>query len=173
MGGAFVCANQILSSTRMPHPGVQRSKPGWLSWSRRCSCLARESRISLSYSDVLSNCCELSFTVKVVVVVVALFLLFQLTLNPNDYVFWAGFRYVDLSSLRRLEFGFPSGTSGKEPTWQCRNHRRRGLDPWMGKIPWRQKWQPTPYSCLENPMDRGTWRATVYRVAKSDITEAT
>ena len=27
-------------------------------------------------------------------------------------------------------------------------------------------WQPTQYSCLENPMDRRTWRATVLRVAK-------
>ena len=27
------------------------------------------------------------------------------------------------------------------------------------------------YSCLENPMNRGTWRATVYRVAESDMTE--
>ena len=25
------------------------------------------------------------------------------------------------------------------------------------------KWQPTQYSCLENPMDRGAWRATVHR----------
>ena len=26
---------------------------------------------------------------------------------------------------------------------------------------------PLQYSCLENPMDRGAWQATVYRVAKS------
>ena len=26
---------------------------------------------------------------------------------------------------------------------------------------------PSQYSCLENPMDRGSWRATVHRVAKS------
>ena len=26
---------------------------------------------------------------------------------------------------------------------------------------------PLQYSCLEDPMDRGTWQATVYRVAKS------
>jgi len=26
---------------------------------------------------------------------------------------------------------------------------------------------PLQYSCLENPMDRGTWQATVHRVAKS------
>ena len=31
---------------------------------------------------------------------------------------------------------------------------------------WRRKWQPLQYSCLENPTDRGAWRATV-RVAES------
>ena len=29
------------------------------------------------------------------------------------------------------------------------------------------KWQPLQYSCLENPMNRGAWQATVYGVAKS------
>ena len=28
------------------------------------------------------------------------------------------------------------------------------INPWVGKIPWRRKWLPTPVSCLENPMDR-------------------
>ena len=32
---------------------------------------------------------------------------------------------------------------------------------------------PLQYSCLENPMDRGAWRAMVYRVAESDMTEVT
>ena len=32
---------------------------------------------------------------------------------------------------------------------------------------------PLQNSCLENPMDRGAWWATVYRVAESDMTEAT
>jgi len=31
--------------------------------------------------------------------------------------------------------------SGKKFAWQC---RRRGFDPWVRKIPWRRKWQPTP-----------------------------
>ena len=30
---------------------------------------------------------------------------------------------------------------------------------------------PLQYSCLENPMDRGTWWATVLRVTESDMTE--
>ena len=34
--------------------------------------------------------------------------------------------------------------SGKEPAWQCRTRRRRGFDPWVGKISYRMKWQPTP-----------------------------
>ena len=29
---------------------------------------------------------------------------------------------------------------------QCRRHRRRGFRPWVRKIPWRRKWQPTPVS---------------------------
>ena len=35
-------------------------------------------------------------------------------------------------------------TSGKELACQCRSHKRRGFDPWVGKIPWRRAWQPTP-----------------------------
>ena len=38
---------------------------------------------------------------------------------------------------------------------------------WVGKIPLRKVWQPLQYSCLENLMDRGAWRATVHRVAES------
>ena len=34
--------------------------------------------------------------------------------------------------------------SGKEPTCQCRRPKRHGLNPWVGKIPWSWKWQPTP-----------------------------
>ena len=35
----------------------------------------------------------------------------------------------------------PAKKKKKESTCQC---RRRGLDPWVAKIPWRRKWQPTP-----------------------------
>ena len=34
--------------------------------------------------------------------------------------------------------------SGKESACQCRRHRRHGFKPWVGKVPWRRKWQPTP-----------------------------
>ena len=43
-----------------------------------------------------------------------------------------------------FSMGFPGGTGSKEPTCQCRRHKRCGFDPWVEKIPWRGKWQPTP-----------------------------
>ena len=36
--------------------------------------------------------------------------------------------------------GIPRWHSGKEYTCQCRRH---GFNPWVGKIPWSRKWQPT------------------------------
>ena len=39
---------------------------------------------------------------------------------------------------------FPGGASGKEPACQSRRHEIPGSDPWVGKIPWRRAWQPTP-----------------------------
>ena len=67
----------------------------------------------------------------------------------------------------RKSMGFPDGTSGKEPTCQCRRHKRLRFNPWVGKIPWRRAQQQLQYSCLENPVDRGAWRATVLGVTKS------
>ena len=60
---------------------------------------------------------------------------------------------------------FPGWLRSKESVCQC---RRCGFNPWVEKIPWRRKQQPTPYSCLGNPMDRGAWWATVQGVAKKD-----
>ena len=39
---------------------------------------------------------------------------------------------------------FPRWWSGKESTCQCRRCKRCGFIPWVGKIPWTMKWQPTP-----------------------------
>ena len=43
-------------------------------------------------------------------------------------------------SYKRL----PWWCSGKESTWPCRRPKSHGFDPWVGKIRWRRKWQPTP-----------------------------
>ena len=42
-----------------------------------------------------------------------------------------------------LQEGFPGGASGKEPTCQCRRHKRYGFHPWVRKILWGRAWQPT------------------------------
>ena len=36
------------------------------------------------------------------------------------------------------------GAGGKEPACQHRRHRRHRFHPWVRKIPWRRRWQPTP-----------------------------
>ena len=46
-------------------------------------------------------------------------------------------------------------------------HKRCRFDPLVRKIPGKGNGNPLQYSCLENPMDRGAWRATVHRVAKN------
>ena len=40
-----------------------------------------------------------------------------------------------------MKWGFPGGTSGKEPACQS---KRWGFNPWVRKIPWRRAWQSTP-----------------------------
>ena len=49
-----------------------------------------------------------------------------------------------LRNLYTVLRGLLRWLSSKEPALQCRRHRRHGFDPWIGKIPWRRKWQPTP-----------------------------
>ena len=39
---------------------------------------------------------------------------------------------------------FPGGTNDKEPTCQCGRHRSPEVDPWVGKILWKRKWQCIP-----------------------------
>ena len=55
-------------------------------------------------------------------------------------------------------WGFPGGTSGKEPACQCRRHKRPGFHAWVRKIPRMKACNPLQYSCLENPMNTGAWR---------------
>ena len=59
--------------------------------------------------------------------------------------------------------GFPGGSDSKESA--C-NAGDLGSIPGLGRSPEKRQ-QPIQYSCLENPMDRGGWWATVYGVAKN------
>ena len=61
-------------------------------------------------------------------------------------------------------WGFPGSSDGKESA--C-NSIDLGLIPGSGRSPGEGNGNPLHYSCLENPMDRGAWWATVHGVAKS------
>ena len=65
--------------------------------------------------------------------------------------------------------GSPGGASGEDLTCQCRRQRERDapLIPGLGRSPGEGHGNPLQYSCQENSMDRGAWRPSVYRVAKS------
>ena len=66
-----------------------------------------------------------------------------------------------------LFFGLPWWFSGKESTCNAGNAGDIGSIPGSGRFPRGRNGNSLQYSCLENPMDRGAWRATVHRVAKS------
>ena len=61
----------------------------------------------------------------------------------------------------------PSWLSGKESAWNAGNARNIGSFPGSGRPPAEGHVNPLLYSCLENPMDRETWRAIVHKIAKS------
>ena len=55
----------------------------------------------------------------------------------------------------------------KNPPVNSGDIRDAGLIPGSGRSPGGRHDNPLQYSCLENPMDRGAWQATVHRVTKS------
>jgi len=54
----------------------------------------------------------------------------------------------------------------KNPTTNAGDIRDMGSVPGLGRSPARGNGDPLQYSCLENSMDRGAWRATDHGVAK-------
>ena len=69
-----------------------------------------------------------------------------------------------LAGLRITTEGFPGGSDSKESA--C-NQGDLDSIPGSGRSPREENGYPLQYSCLEDPKDRGAWRATIYGVAKS------
>ena len=65
--------------------------------------------------------------------------------------------------------GFPGGASGKEPSANAGDVGDTGSIPGLGTSLGERNSHPLQYSCLENPMVRGIWQATVHRVTQSRI----
>ena len=61
---------------------------------------------------------------------------------------------------------FPGGSAVKKPTASAGDV---GLIPGLGRSPGEGNGNPLQYLCLKNPMDRGSWKATVHGVAKGRI----
>ena len=59
--------------------------------------------------------------------------------------------------------GFPGGSDGKESA--C-NAGDPGSVPGLGRYPGEGNGNILQYSCLENPMGRGSWQAIVHGIAK-------
>ena len=66
-------------------------------------------------------------------------------------------------------WGFSGGSVGKEPACNVGDARDMGSIPGSGRSPGAGHGNPLQYSCLENPMDRGAWWATVHGVAESNL----
>ena len=63
-----------------------------------------------------------------------------------------------------MEWGFPGGSVVKNP--QAKAGDARSI-PGLGRSSGEENGYPLQYSCLENPMHRGTWWTTVHMVSKS------
>ena len=72
-----------------------------------------------------------------------------------------------LKCVSRHEMGFPGASDDKESA--C-NVGDLGSIPGLGRSAGGGHSNPLQYSCLENPMDRGAWWATIHEVAESDMT---
>ena len=73
--------------------------------------------------------------------------------------------------LQWIHYGFPGGAVVKNPPASEGDARHWSLILGQGRSPEEGNGNPLQDSCLENPMDRGAWWATVHGVAESDAAE--
>ena len=74
-------------------------------------------------------------------------------------------RWIRWTLWQRVSF--PGGSAGKESACKAGAIGDAGSTPELASSPGEGNGNPLQYPCLENPMDRGAWRATVHGVAQS------
>ena len=65
-----------------------------------------------------------------------------------------------------VKLGFPHGLDGED---SASNVGDLGSISWSGRSTGKGNGNPLQYSCLENSVDRGAWKAIVFGVPKSDV----
>ena len=90
------------------------------------------------------------------------------------HVYISLYYYSIHTVFNHLSWGFPGGTSGKEPACQCKRHKEWGfISSWIEKISWGHG-NPLQYSCLENPHGQRSLEGySPLGHKESDITEVT
>ena len=86
-------------------------------------------------------------------------------------------RHIGVTETFRLNqelAGLAWWLSSKESACKCRSHRRCEFDPWVGKLPWRRAWLPTPVLLPgESQGQRSLAGYSPWGRKESDTTEAT
>ena len=124
-----------------------------------CVCVRereRERRVKGDWTRTSWLCRLPGFGLKVYTVGSSGSSTFRLRLEPRHWSFWVSrllTQPVDLGSCQPPQLHEP--TPYNQSLSIHRNHhlpsRRGSLDPWVEKIPWRRKWQPTPVGSWEIP----------------------
>ena len=82
------------------------------------------------------------------------------------------FQCQSISTLKQpysVYGGFPGGTVVKNLPANLEGKLNLSSIPGLGRCPGGGSGNLLQYSCVENPMDTGAWRATVHGIAKSQI----
>ena len=96
----------------------------------------------------------------------------KLCLFHNALIYEAHTYTLCLNEPKRIWSARSWWLSGKESAQQCRRHRRQQFSLWVGKIPWRRAWQPTPVFLLgESYAQRSLVGHYPWGPKESDMTE--
>ena len=93
------------------------------------------------------------------------------TYSGKGYSEAAKLTFCSLSCVTRNRWTSQVALVVKNPPANAGDVRDTGLILGVGRSPREGHGNPLQYSCLENPTDRGAWRATVHEVTESDMTE--
>ena len=120
-----------------------------------------------SLSHALCLCSRFAFCAHQVCVnrIMGTIVLFLLVAFSSSLAYMLSVLFLLPLLCSSLFWGFPGGSDGKESV--C-NAGDPGSIPGSGRSPGGGHGNPLQSSCLQNPMDRGAWRATVHGVAESD-----